>query len=61
MDLEFECTVCGKGFNYETGVGHNNCEPEFCSEDCMASELSTIIDAAYDRMKDDLTSRYRPS
>jgi len=53
MDHDYECTTCGKGFNYDTGCGYNNCEPEFCSEDCMNDREGTLIDAAMDRVEDD--------
>ena len=58
MNHDYECTVCGKGFNYDTGVGHNNCEPEFCSDDCYTDHYASQIDAAMDRLKEDNIARW---
>lgn len=49
---EYECLDCG-GF-FCKGAGYNNCEPEFCDDECLASFEGSLIDAAMDRAEDEL-------
>ena len=51
-EYDFECLDCGEMFT--EGVGYNNCEHEFCNDDCLASYEGGKIDAAMDRYEDDM-------